>query len=98
MIQFNMPSEFGFPLRLAYGCRDDVAILNEFDVNGLSILSFKRHACADRVLTLTLVYRKQSMHMQELFQKLPYLLPTHSINITAGNLNYIFFKCHKINL
>ena len=93
-----MPSEFEFPLSLAYGCRDDVAILNEFEANGVSVLSFKKHAFADRVLTLMLVYRKQSMHMQELFQKLPYLLATHSINITAGNLNYIFFKCHKINL
>ena len=47
---------------LSYGCRSDVAVLNKFDTNGLFILSFKKHASADRVFTLMLVYRKQSMH------------------------------------
>ena len=47
---------------LSYGCRSDVAVLNKFDTNGLFILSFKKHAFADRVFTLMLVYRKQSMH------------------------------------
>ena len=39
-------------LSLAYGCRNDVAPLNKFDVNGVSILNFKKHAFADRVFTL----------------------------------------------
>ena len=44
-----------------YGCRNDAAILDKFDVNGVSILSFKRHAVSNRVFTLMLVYRKQSI-------------------------------------
>ena len=39
-------------LSLAYGCRNDVAVLNKFDVNGVSILNFKKHDFADRVFTL----------------------------------------------
>ena len=61
-------------LSLAYRCRNDVALLNKFDGNGVSILSFKIHAFAARIFTLMLVYRKQSMHIQEFFQMLQYLL------------------------
>ena len=57
-------------LRLAYGCINDVVILNKFDANGVSFLSFKKHAFANRLFTLMLVYRKQSMHMQKFFQML----------------------------
>ena len=71
-INFNN-SENKF-LSLAYRCRNDVALLNKFDGNGVSILSFKKHAFADRIFTLMLVYRKQSMHIQEFFQMLQYLL------------------------
>ena len=39
-----------------------------------------------------LVYRKQSMHMQEFFQILQYLLATYSIDIIAGNFNYDLLK------
>ena len=58
----------------------------------MSIFSFKKHAFADRVFTLMLVYRKQSMHMQEFFQMLQYLLATNSIDITAGEFNYDLLK------
>ena len=47
-----------------YGCRNDVAVLNKFDTNGVSIANFKKHAFAERVFTLMLVYRKKSMHIQ----------------------------------
>ena len=50
-------------LSLAYG-RRNVAVFNKFNVNGVSILSLKKHTFADRVFTLMLVYRKQFMHMQ----------------------------------
>ena len=79
-------------LSLAYGCRNNVAVLNKFNANGVSILSFKKHAFANRVFTLMLVYRKQSMHMQEFFQMLQYLLATNSIDITAGEFNYDLLK------
>ena len=49
---------------LAYGPKIDVAILNYFDVNGLSIFSFKKNSFPNRVFTLMLVYRKQFMQMQ----------------------------------
>ena len=74
-------------LSLAYGCRNDVPVLNNFDAIGVSILSFKKHDFADRVFTLMLVYRKQSMHMQEFFQMLQYLLATNPIDIIAGAFN-----------
>ena len=32
-------------LSLAYGCKNDIAVLNKFDANGVSILSFKKHPC-----------------------------------------------------
>ena len=51
-------------LSLAYGCRNDVAVLNKFDANGVSILSFKKYVFADKIFPLILIYRKQSMHMQ----------------------------------
>ena len=51
-------------LGLAYGYRNNVAVLDESDGNGVSIFSFKKHAFADRVFTLMLVYRKHSMQMQ----------------------------------
>ena len=79
-------------LSLAYGCRNDETVLNKFDANGLSILSFKKYAFAERVFTLILIYRKQSMHMQEFFQVLQYLLATNSIDIIAGDFNYDLLK------
>ena len=76
-------------LSLDYGCRNNVAVLNKLDANGVSILSFKKHAFADRVYTLMLVYKKQSMHMQEYFQMLQYLLAANSIDIIIpGDFNY----------
>ena len=53
-------------LSLAYG-RRNVPVFNRFNANGVSILSLKKHAFADRVFTLMLVYRKQSVHVQEFF-------------------------------
>ena len=42
---------------LAYGCRNDIAILNKFDANEVSILFFKKHTFfANRVFTLMLIY------------------------------------------
>ena len=39
-----------------------------------------------------LVYRKQSMHVQEFFQISQYLLATNSIDIIAGDFNYDLLK------
>ena len=54
-------------LSLFYGYGNNVAVLDKFDGNGVSIFSFKKHAFADRVLTIMLVYRKHSMQMREFF-------------------------------
>ena len=45
-----------------------------------------------------LVYRKQSMHTQELFQMLQYVLSINSIDIIAGNFYYdlFFFSQNKV--
>lgn len=50
-------------INLVYGCTNDVAVLNKLDVNGVSIFSFRKHAFANRLFTLMLVYKKQSIVM-----------------------------------
>ena len=75
-------------LSLGYGCRNK----NKFDANGVSIFSFKKHAFADIVFTLMLVYRKQSMLMQVFSQMFQYLVATCSIDIIAGDFNYDLLK------
>ena len=52
-------------LSLAYGCRNDIAVLDKFNANEVFIFSFKKHDFADRVFALILAYRKQSLIMQE---------------------------------
>ena len=79
-------------LSLVYGCWNDAAALNKFDANGVSNFSFKKHAFADRIFTLLLAYRKQSMHMQIFFQMPQYLLARNLIDIIAGDFNYFFIK------
>ena len=78
-------------LSLAYGCRNDVTVLNRFDATIIFILSFKKQTFADRLFTfvifLSLLYRKQSMNMQELFELMQYLLATNSIDVIAGDFN-----------
>ena len=49
--------------------RNYVTVLNKFNANGVSILSFEKHAFADRVFTSMLFYRKQSMHLQQFFRR-----------------------------
>ena len=75
-------------LSLAYACRNNVAILDKFDVSGVSVFIFKKHAFADRLFTLVLVYRNKSMQMQEFSRMLQYLVAIYSIDIIAGNFNY----------
>ena len=77
-------------LSLACGCRNDVAVLNKFDANRVSTLNFKKHTFAYEIVTLMLVYRKQSMPMQEFFQMMQYILAAYSINIIAVDFNYNF--------
>ena len=72
VFNFNFNNNENKFLSLVYGCRNNLAVLNKFDANGISIVSFKKHAFVDRVITLMLVYRKQSMHMLEFFQMLQY--------------------------
>ena len=58
----------------------------------MSIFSFKKHAFADRVFTLMLLYRKQSIKMKEFLQMLQYLAVTYFIDIIAGDFNYDLLK------
>ena len=85
-------------LSLAYGCRNDVVVLDKFDTNGVSIFSFKKHAVVNRVFTLMLVYRKQFLGMQEFSQLMQYLLAANSIDIIAGDFNYNLLKVIKNKL
>ena len=87
---------------LAYGCRNNVAILDKFAVNGVSVsrncMDFKKQAFPSRVFTLKSVYEKQSMQIQEFFKILQYLVATYSIDIIAGECNYYLLKVLENNL
>ena len=61
-------------LSLAYRCRNNVAVLDKSDTNGVSIFSFKKHDFTDVHFNVSLV----SMWLQEFFQILQYLLATNS--------------------
>ena len=84
-------------LSLTYGCRNDVVVLEKYDTNGVSTLSFKKHAFSNRVFTLMLVYRKQFLGMQEFSQLMQYLLAANSIDI-SGDFNYDLLKVIKNKL
>ena len=79
-------------LSLAYGCRNEVAVVDKFDANGVSIFSFKEHAFVDRVFILMLVYGKQSLGVQEFSQKMQYLLAAYFVDILGGDFNYDLLK------
>ena len=79
-------------LILAYGCRNEVAVVDKLDANGVSIFSFKKHAFVDTVFTLMLVFRKKSLEAQEFSQIMQYLLAAYSIGIIGGNFNYDLLK------
>ena len=79
-------------LSLPYGCKNEVALVDKFDANGVSIFSFKEHAFVYRVFTLMLVYRKQSLGVQEFSQIIQYLLAAYSIDIIRGDFNYDLLK------
>ena len=64
-LQNNRNKEF-FQYWFSYRCRN-AAILDKFDDNQV-IFSFKKNASANRVFTLMLVYRKQSIQMQDFFR------------------------------
>ena len=79
-------------LDLDWKCRNDIAVFDKFDANGVSVLCFKKNAFAGTLFTLILVYRKQSMLIDEFVQMLQYLRATNSIDITAGDFKLISFK------
>ena len=54
-------------LILAYGCRNDGVGLKKIDANRVSVSSLM-HSFAGKILTLMLAYRKQYMHMREIFK------------------------------
>ena len=58
----NNENEF---LSLAYGCKNDVAVLDKFDANGASIFRFSLNMLLLTVLILMLVYMKQYIQRQE---------------------------------
>ena len=85
-------------LGLAYGYRNNVTILDKFDVNEVHIFSLKKHTFADRAFTLKLVYRKQSMQMQEFFQMIQYFTGKYSKGIRARKFSYGILKVSENKL
>ena len=72
-------------LSLTYGCRNDVAVLEKVDANGVSIFTFKKHDFVDRAFTLML-------RMREIFQSMPYFLAANSIDTITGDFNCDLLK------
>ena len=85
MININFNENENKFISLAYGCRNDVAVSDKSDTNGVCLFRFKKHVFADGVLSLMLVYEKQSMSIQEFFKMLQYLHATNSMYILAGD-------------
>ena len=56
------------------------------------MFGFKKHTSVNRVFTLILVYRKQHLGIQEVFQLMQYLPSANSIDTLAGDFNYVFLK------
>lgn len=61
----------------AYICRNDIAVLDKFNANEVSIFSFKEHGFHYRIFTLILVYRKNFMQMQQLFSDVVIFTSNH---------------------
>ena len=66
-------------------CRNDVAVFNKFDANG--ILFFKKYAFADRLFTLILVNRKKQ-GLPRIFSDIVIFIRKNSINTIAGDFSY----------
>ena len=49
LFNLNLNNKENKVLSLGYGCRNDVAVLDKFDVNGVSIFSFKKHGILNMV-------------------------------------------------
>ena len=87
LFKINFNSNKNKFLSLAYRCRNDVAILDKFNANGVSIFSFKKHAFVDKLFTLILVYK--TIHADFLRC---YSIQQYSIDIIAGDLSYDLLK------
>ena len=64
---------------LAYGCRNNVARLDKFNINGVSIFSFKKYVFAYKAFSLMFVNRKLSLEMQTFSQLMQYLITENSL-------------------
>ena len=49
LININFNENENKFISLAYGCRNDVAVSDKFDTNGVCLFRFKKHAFADGV-------------------------------------------------
>ena len=91
-IKINFKNNENKFLSLAYRCKNDDAVLSRFDGNEVPIFSSKKYAFVNKVLTLMLIYRQQSMQMQELFQLLQYFLTTNYTDVIARDVNCDLLK------
>ena len=97
MLIYSISILISMKINFSIKFRNYVTVLNKFNANGVSILSFEKHAFADRVFTSMLFYRKQSMHLQQFFQTLRYLLSTNATNVMSGDFNYDLLKVSQSN-
>ena len=79
-------------LSLAFECEDDIAIIGKFDINVISIISFRKYNSTYRVLTLMLVDQKKGMSLDEFSRILENLLAENSLDIIAGGFIYDLSK------
>lgn len=85
-------------LSLVNGCQDQIAIIRNFDVNGISIISLRKENFAETVFTLMLVCGNQGMSFDDFCRLIKYLLPTTSSYVIAGDFNYDLLKIFSSKL
>ena len=85
-------------LSLAYGYQDNIFMLRRFVINGISMFSFRKDVFSEKIITMVLVYRAQSMTLEEFREILDYLIAANAVDLIAGDFNYDLLKTSQNKL
>ena len=61
----NFNSSDDMFLILVHGCKDDIAIIKGFDINGIPIISLRKDSFSGHVFTLMLFFQKQATPLDD---------------------------------
>ena len=71
---------------------NDVAIFDKYDGNGMAAFSLMEHAFSDRVFSWLLIYKNQSMQMQEFFTDVAIFNSKISHYIAGSLIDHIYIQ------